>query len=153
MRPSRCAPAVLFEVRLKSILLQVTENNWHQRMRALSAPDREPSHARIAPPPSQLPSRVLPIGLGHGMRQLFQRELTAYVCECLRVTDACEHKSGGRHTGFERVFCLGDESALDLHAAPLLEPRINHRKVCGQTNAHRVPGWRGAFAQLTQRWA
>src|SRR2546428_3194667 len=60
MRPSRFAPATV----LLKMVAHVAEDT-RQRIGL----GREPSHARVAAPPAQLPSRVAAGGLGAGRRE------------------------------------------------------------------------------------
>src|SRR6476661_4544375 len=150
MRPSRCAPAALSEVRLKSVLLQVVEDSG-DRHAAIRRTDVEPPHAWIAPPPSQLSSCVLAVRLRHPHGQLFQGELAADVCECLGIADPCEDWRGCRNTGLQSAFGLGDQPALNLRPAALLESLVDDLKVSGQADTMRRPSGCIAFAQRTQR--
>src|SRR5206468_10580677 len=64
--------------------------------------DLKPLNARITPPPTQLPARVAPIRARHGEWKLFESQLTAYVRERFRVTDAGQHGGRGWDTCVER---------------------------------------------------
>src|SRR5665213_1172730 len=123
MRPSRCAPAALSEVRLKSALLQVIEDSGGGQRAMLRR--RKPPDPCVTPPPAQLSSRILPVGLGHGDRELVEADVPADVCQCLRIPDTCKHRRRGRYAGFQSAFGLGDQPALHLPAAAILKPPID----------------------------
>src|SRR5215467_5960657 len=141
IRPRRLAPAGL-------VVLNVVEDSG-QRIGL----DLEPTDSWIAFPPTQLAPRVAPVGHGHHVRQLIQRDLAENVRERLRVADAGEHRRGRGHTGVERGLCFGHESPIHLGAASVDEPAVDDLEWRRQSNPRDRPTRRCTTAQPAQWWA